>query len=143
VTRRCQPRTLAVCLLLTTLLACGLKTAPRPMEDTAPLVPSAPRVVVSEGGEISVSWQRAEHSHDGARLYDLAGFSIERDSGGGFEEIARVTVNDNQRIRPQRDFEARDDQALPGRLSYRVRAFLADGQRGQPSPASSITLPAH
>ena len=26
-TLRCQPRTLTVCLLLTTLLACGLKTA--------------------------------------------------------------------------------------------------------------------
>ncbi len=131
----------ALILAALAMPACGLKTPPRPLEATAPVMEEAPRVTVSDDGMVSVRWRRPERSHDGVRLYDLAGFSVERDTGTGFNEVARVTVDDNERIRPQRSFEAADPSAPPGPSSYRVRALLADGQWGSPGPASSITVP--
>lgn len=131
----------AMATMVAALPSCGLKTSPRPVEATAPVIESAPRLEVGANGGVTVTWRRPERSRDGTRLYDLAAFSVERDSGAGFSEVARIAVDDNERIRPQQNFGTTDGSAPPGTSSYRLRALLTDGQWGRPGPARAVTVP--
>jgi hypothetical protein len=114
--------------------ACGVRSLPRPPEDTAPRAPDTPKVRVTDES-VRLRWERPSRAVDGEPLYDLAGFIVERRVGGAeFTEIHQMVVDDNERIRPQQNFTFDDESPPPGRLFYRVRAFTLDGQRGAASP---------
>lgn len=130
---------LTVLLLAAVLSACGLRTAPRPPQDTSPLPPQV-AVVGHDRAGVSLSWQRPTRSQDGRQLYDLAGFVVERDSGRGFVPLTTIQVDDNQLVRPRQTFRYTDLQAPDSALAYRVRAFNADGQYGNPGPIVRLPL---
>jgi len=119
---------------------CGVRTEPRPPEDTAPRPPANLAAKRTAAG-VRVSWDRPDRSMDGERLYDLAGFVVERRSrSGGYEKATDVAVDDNERIRPQTRFRWVDEEAPIDADSYRVYAYTADGQAGQASEAD-VTIP--
>lgn len=125
----------AACLLLAG--ACGVRTSPRPPEDTVTVV-GAVEATRSEAG-VTLRWKRPRHSADGKALRDLAGFRIERsEAGEPFQEIAVVAVEDNARVRPQRTFGYLDEDAPASALDYRVRAFDSYGQQGIASPVAKV-----
>lgn len=136
-------RTITVALALSVSLvavACGLRTAPRPAEDTAPVIDGAVQATV-KGPAVIVRWARAEHSADGRKLYDLSAFVVERSrDGGSFEPVATIDVVDQEKIRRRSKFEYRDDSPGTGALAYRVRAVCADGQEGPPTPAAGVVV---
>ena len=130
-----RPHSLLPLIAVTLLLvgaACGVRTAPRPPEDSAAEAPDNFKVQAGARG-IELSWKRVERSVDGQRLYDLAGFIVERRLGDepAFDVIATISVVDNDRIRSQQKFEFRDASPPSGRLAYRVRAYTEDGERGE------------
>jgi len=126
-------RALIAALLLTACtLACGVRTDPRPPEETAPRPPHDLEARVVPGG-VHLTWERPDRSADGERLWDLIGFVIERrPESGEFAVIHSVPVTDNDRIRPQRDFAFDDADPPTGMLFYRVRGFTSGGQHGYP-----------
>ncbi len=120
--------------------ACGFKTAPRPPEHTAPVIPGALEAALTVDG-VRLSWQRAENSADGQALYDLAAFRVERSSGNSaFETVATVEVTDAERVRQSSEFSFTDTEAGLGRKRYRVSAVSADGQQGPPIGPVAVTL---
>jgi hypothetical protein len=123
--------------------ACGYRTAVRPPEDTAPVIPGTAEAV-RDNGAVVVRWHRAERSADGLRVDDLAAFVVERQRAGeeSWERIAMVDVADQDRIRKRRNFSFRDTVAGPQPVSYRVLAVTAEGQEGPPTPAALATEPA-
>lgn len=126
--------------LAAALLSCGVRTNPRPPEDTMPREPGDFSVQI-ERSEVRLAWDRPSESEDGGKLFDLAGFRIERAAGDeAFVVIADVPVRDRERIRPQKRFKWRDLQPVAGRVSYRVRAYTEDGQTGSVSPARTIDV---
>lgn len=138
-------RTVAAVLIVTLAgslsAACGLRTAPRPAEDTAPIIDGSVETTITNGAVV-VRWPRAERSADGRRLYDLAAFIVERSrQGGPFETVATVDVVDQEKIRRRAAFEYRDEHAGSGALAYRVRAVCADGQQGPPTPVAAVAVP--
>jgi len=62
------------------LVACGVKSAPRPPEDVLPM-PIADLRGTSVAGGIELRWARPRETVDGRQLSDLAGFHIERATG--------------------------------------------------------------
>ena len=130
--RRGGTRAASVALLFM-LVACGVRTEPRPPEDTAARAPGDFEVARRDTG-IELSWERPTRTADGERLYDLSGFRVERAEGAGdFAPIATLSVTDNDRIRTQRTFRYLDESAAAGPLRYRVRALHADGELGEAS----------
>ncbi len=130
---------LAVALIVA---ACGLRTAPRPVEDTAPIIEGSVETT-TVGGTVVVRWPRAQKSADGKRLYDLAAFVVERSRDGGpFERVATINVIDQEKIRRRSKFEYRDETPGAGALAYRVRAVCADGQEGPPTAAAATSAAA-
>ena len=128
---------MAIALVFSTI-ACGVKKAPRPPESTMAVAPADIRVMQDDGA-VRVKWKRPTSSVDGARLYDLAWFVVERaDVTRVFLPIHTAPVTDNDRLRPQRTFEYRDADAPHGELFYRVRAFTADGLAGQTSEVIQV-----
>ena len=122
-----------------TFAACGLRTPPRPPEDTAPVIPG----VVSaerEGKLVVVRWKRAERSADAMRLDDLAAFVVDRKRDGEqqWQRVGTVDVVDQEKIRRRREFAWRDAEAGSAAVSYRVRAVCADGQEGPPAEATAV-----
>ncbi len=131
---------LAVAVGLLGAAACGFKTDPRPPEYTAPVINNAPEAEV-DGTTVELVWKRAETSADGRELYDLAGFIVERSSGSApYGRIDTVAVTDQEKLRRQARFRYDDEQPPLGMVSYRVRAFTADGQEGPPSPAVAVEV---
>jgi hypothetical protein len=121
-------RAAAVAVLLAPLLACGVKGMPRPPEDTAPR-PPGDFTAVRSGSIVKLAWSRPTESMDGEKLGDLARFIVERGGPeGGFAEIGRIAVDDNDRIRPQKHFAFVDEAPLPDPTVYRVSAVTSDGQ---------------
>ncbi|MFQ5477759.1 MAG: hypothetical protein ACE5E4_03995 [Candidatus Binatia bacterium] len=121
-----------VLVLAAGVLACGLKTPPRPPEDTAPVFPTLPQARRDADGSVSLSWKRPTRSADGRTLHDLAGFVIEkRQADGSYREIAVVETGDAELVRPRRSFVYVDVQPSATDQRYRLRAFLADGQQGR------------
>jgi hypothetical protein len=126
---------------LAVVAACGVRTEPRPPEDTAARAPDGFRVKTVESG-VELRWERTTKAMDGERLYDLASFVVERRSdGGAFQTIATIPVTDTDRVRTQRVFRYVDDEPVPA-SEYRVRAVTADGERGVPTETVGVTAPA-
>ncbi len=119
--------------------ACGVKGAPRPVEDTAALAPSYLKAQRTGTG-VELQWSRPKESVDGTELFDLIGFDIERrrTGTGRFEAIHRFATGDTDRLRPRQSFRYDDVSAADLAWEYRVRAVLSDGQRGLPSPIASV-----
>jgi hypothetical protein len=134
-------RALAVVLVMvSTVVACGLRTPVRPPERTAPIIPG--NVSATRDGSVTVvHWKRAEHSADGQDLHDLTAFVVERTRDGGqtWERVATIDVVDQERIRRRRDFSWRDADAGTAGASYRVFAVCADGQEGPPTEPAVVT----
>lgn len=119
--------------------ACGLRTPVRPPEATAPVIPgevSAERT----GGAVVVRWNRAKDSADGERLGDLAAFAVERRRVGEevWQRVAKIDVDDMEKVRRRKDFSWRDEQAGEPAPAYRVIAICADGQEGPAADATSV-----
>ncbi|HXC52974.1 MAG TPA: hypothetical protein VN634_18960 [Candidatus Limnocylindrales bacterium] len=140
---RTRRRPLAIALALAAILgmggsACGYRTAVRPPEDTAPVIPGT--ATVERDGDVAVvHWKRAEKSADGKKLYDLASFIVERQRDGdeSWERIATVDVADQDKIRRRHDFSWRDTSAGSGVVRYRVIAVGEDGEEGPPTPPAA------
>ena len=136
-TRAASALRIAIAALLALSAACGVRTDPRPPEDTAARPPDKFRVKTVEGG-VELRWERVTKSMDGGKLYDLASFHVERRTGGAhFETIAKIPVTDTDRIRTQQVFQYLDAAPPAGTLEYRVRAVAADGEHGVPTEALS------
>jgi hypothetical protein len=135
----------AVLLVALTLAAagCGLRTAVRPPEDTAPIIPGKVEAVRESDG-VAVHWDRADHSADGERLTDLTSFIVERKRGGdgAWERVATLSVVDQDKIRRKKEFTFHDRESGSGPVSYRVIAVCSDGQEGPPAgPAEAVEPP--
>ena len=119
--------------------SCGVRTDPRPPENTQPR-PPAGFVAKQVDHGIRLDWKRPTHSSDGMRLADLAGFLVERESPAidAFEVIADIPVEDTHRIRPQQEFSFLDSRPPAGPLRYRVRAYAKDSQVGRASVIAAI-----
>jgi hypothetical protein len=121
--------------------ACGVRTEPRPPEDTAARAPADFEARFLTGA-VQLRWERSTKTVDGRRLYDLESFVVERRTGDGpFEAIATIPVTDTDRLRAQRTFEIVDRAPPPGPVEYRVRAVTADGEAGVPSETQAVTVP--
>jgi hypothetical protein len=122
------------------LPACGIRNEPRPPELTMPVRPDGFSVSI-EKEEVRLKWNRPKTSVDGERLYDLAGFVIERRTDETeYAVLAEIRVVDRDRVRPQTSFKWRDLDPLEGRSFYRVRAFTEDGQTGSISPGAPVEV---
>jgi hypothetical protein len=130
---------LALTLGTTVGWACGVRTDPRPPEDTAARAPDDFEAAVAPG-TVTLQWERPTRTVDGERLYDLAAFSVERRRGdANFATIATIDVTDTDRIRTQRTFRYVDRDPPPGEVEYRVRAVTDDGEHGMPTNAILVT----
>jgi hypothetical protein len=122
--------------------ACGVRTDPRPPEDTAARAPADFEAKVT-GTTVELRWERPTKTADGRRLYDLASFAVERRTGDApFETIASISVTDSDRLRTQRVFEFVDEAPPPGQVEYRVRAVTADGEPGLETETLTVTATA-
>lgn len=120
---------------------CGVRTAPKPPEDTAARAPERFEAE-ARGDSVTISWGRPTKALDGSRLYDLSKFVLERSTNGGsFVPVTTIDVTDQDRIRPQRTFRYRDP-APPGVYEYRVHAVTADGEPGITTAPLRIEVPA-
>lgn len=138
--RRASAR-IALLAILTVAVAaaCGVRTEPRAPEDTAARAPDKIDADVRAKG-VTITWTRPTKTVDGARLYDLAKFLVERQTGDGyFQTIATIDVTDLDRIRPQQTFQYVDTEVPPGTVRYRVRAVAADGEPGVPTEPVPVT----
>ncbi|MFN2376395.1 MAG: hypothetical protein ABR538_07650 [Candidatus Binatia bacterium] len=117
--------------------ACGLRTDPRPPEDTAPVIPGIVRRT-TEGEAVVLRWKRAASSADGMKLEDLAAFVVEKRSGEDqpWQRAATIDVTDQEKFRRRNDYSWREEDAAAAGASYRVFAVCADGQEG---PAVAAT----
>ena len=131
-------------LLILFIGACGVRTMPRAPEETAARAPDAIEATLTAKGA-TITWSRPTRTVDGSRLYDLAKFVVERQTGeGSFEPIATIDVTDLDRIRPQRSFRYVDAAVPSGSVRYRVRAVTADGESGIPTePVTAVTASAN
>ncbi len=126
-------RLMLVATLLATTLACGIRTPPRPPEDTMP------RAVTDvgakrDGTSVRLEWERPDKSMDGQRLADLTGFLVERrGSDGSFTIIGDVAADTTHRLRPFKNYSYVDKAAPDGNVEYRIVGYTADGQRSPPS----------
>jgi hypothetical protein len=122
--------------LLVTTTACGIRTLPRPPEDT---MPRAATDLVAKRDETGVrlEWERPGKSMDGERLADLTGFLVERrGSNGSFTIIADVPADTTHRLRPYKSYSYVDKAAPDGNVEYRIVCYASDGQRSPPSVAA-------
>ena len=127
-------------LSIAVVVGCGVRTAPRPPEDTAPKPPAELDARLDETG-VRLRWERPSQAVDGDRLYDLAGFVVERRSEGAeFIVFDRIQVDDNDRIRPQQSFTIEDPSPPTGLVLYRVRSVAADGQHGHACPPVHVRV---
>lgn len=140
-TARVGAALLAAALLA--LPACGIRTAPRPPEDTmarAPTKLTAVREGSGEAAKVQLEWRSPGESVDGKRLIDLARFVIERRTGDAqFSAIGEVLADTGHRLRPIRQYTYTDDNPLDGDAEYRIVPYTADGQRGIPSDPAPAT----
>src|SRR5262245_19876785 len=117
----------AVAMLALSSTDCGRKTAPKPPELIRPEKIRAVNVRNVEDG-IEISWDRPRHYVDGARMYDLAGFRIERGSEGSeWTLVAEPSVDDRDRFRQIKNFKHVDTNVVETQVyRYRVRASTID-----------------
>lgn len=133
--------------------ACGRKTPVRPPEAVAPEPITDLRATNTTAG-IGLAWRRPTEAADGAVLFDLDGFVVERAAGGGpYVFLTRLAVLDRNKLRQQRRFRYTDTTAETGEVyRYRVRAVTVDGYesldsnvvelvRAVPTPTPTTALP--
>jgi len=124
--------------LLSTAAGCGIRTPPRPPEDTMPHA-ATDLGAKRDGTTVRLDWERPDKSMDGQRLADLTGFLIERRAGtDAFTIIADVPADTLHRLRKVKHYSYVDEAAPPGAVEYRVVCYASDGQRSPPS-ASAFT----
>ena len=130
------PAAVAVVALVVT--ACGIRTPPRPPEDTMPRAAtelSAER----DANAVRLDWKRPDKSMDGQRLADLTGFLVERRSGdGAYTIIADVPADTMHRLRPIERYSHVDASPPGGGIEYRIVCHTADGQRSPPSVSAFV-----
>jgi predicted small lipoprotein YifL len=128
-----------VAALATALPACGRKTPVRPPEAAAPQTISGLSASNSVAG-VTLSWRRPTESADGALLFDLSDFVIERATPGGpFEFLVRVPVLDRNKLRQQKRFRYTDAAAEVGEdYRYQVRSVTVDGFVSPPSNVAEL-----
>lgn len=124
---------------LLALAACGIRTDPRPPEDTMARAPTQVKAVRS-GTTVVVEWRSPGESVDGKRLIDLARFVVERRSGGtSFAPIGETAADTTHRLRPIRQYSFVDESPLGDDAQYRVVAYTADGEPGEASEPAFVT----
>jgi hypothetical protein len=129
-------RLVLVASLLATTIACGIRTPPRPPEDTMPRV-ARDLGAKRDGTSVRLEWERPDKSMDGQRLADLNGFLVERrGSDGSFTIIADVPADTTHRLRPFKHYSYVDEAAPDGNVEYRIVGYTADGQRSPPSTSA-------
>lgn len=139
-TRALRAPLLAAAVL--TLAACGIRTDPRPPEDTMARAPTK-LTAVRAGATVVVEWRSPGESVDGKRLSDLARFVVERRVGNEpFATVGETAADTTHRLRPVRQYTYVDEAPLGDDAEYRVVAFTADGQRGVPSEPARVTTAA-
>jgi hypothetical protein len=129
-----------VALLVAVSVACGVKAPPRPPENVVPTPITDLRGTPVRDG-IELRWGRPRKSVDGRSLSDLAGFHVERATGGApaFARIATVEVTDRDRIQQQRVFRFTDPGLAVGDVGrYRVVSFTLDGYVSDPSNVVTV-----
>jgi len=136
-TRAVRAPLLAATLLA--LAACGIRTDPRPPEDTMARAPTK-FTAVRAGATVVVEWRSPGESVDGKRLTDLARFVVERRVGDEpFATAGETAADTTHRLRPVRQYSFVDDRPRGDAAEYRVVPFTADGQRGVPSEPARVT----
>ena len=125
-------------MVMTLGSACGVRTLPRPPEDTQPR-PATDLSGKREGAAVRLSWERPDESMDGERLADLVRFLVERRSGGdAFTIVAEVPADTTHRLRPIKRYSHVDESAPASAIEYRVVCVTADGQRSEASVSAFI-----
>jgi hypothetical protein len=138
--RRRPPSRLWCAAAIALLASCGIRTDPRPPEDTMARAPTEARAVRKAAG-VKLEWKSPGQSVDGSRLTDLSAFVVERRVGDDrFAAIGEIPADTEHRLRPVRRYAFIDEEPVEG-AEYRIVAYTADGQRGVPGPATKITLP--
>lgn len=128
-----------VAVALLAFAACGIRTDPRPPEDT--MAQAATELsAVRDGTTVVVKWRSPGESVDGKRLIDLSRFVVERRAGEQtFSAIGETAADTTHRLRPIRHYSYVDEAPVDGDAEYRVVAYTADGQPGVPSDPTSLT----
>lgn len=128
--------------VLLALAACGIRTDPRPPEDTMARAPTNLTAVRKET-TVVVEWRSPGNSVDGKRLIDLARFVVERRAGDDpFATVGETAADTGHRLRPIRQYTYVDEAPLSGDAEYRIVPYTADGQRGVPSEPAHVTTAA-
>jgi hypothetical protein len=124
------------------ITACGIRTDPRPPEDTMARAPTQVSAV-RQGTAVVIEWRSPGDSVDGERLIDLERFVVERRSGTeSFAEIGDTAADTTHRLRPVRQYSYTDENPLDDYVEYRVVAYTADGERGVPSEPAPVSATA-
>ncbi|MDX2167624.1 MAG: hypothetical protein SF182_11195 [Deltaproteobacteria bacterium] len=129
----------AALLAVAALFACGRKTPVRPPEAVAPVTIADLSAHNATAG-ITLAWRRPTESADGAALWDLDRFVVERAAGDGpFEFLVLVPVLDRNKLRQQKRFRYVDGAVEVGSTyQYRVRSVTIDDFVSPPSNVASI-----
>jgi hypothetical protein len=130
-------RLLSLALLLAAA-GCGRKTDVKPPELAAPEVVEIAAENRVDG--VRLIWSRPRSYADGSRMYNLAGFRLQRrQDEGSFVQIAELPVTDRERFRQIRRFHYLDRSAIEGfEYEYRVLSFTLDNYVSAPSNVVSI-----
>lgn len=137
--RRIRPALLALAALASLSPSCGRKTAPKPPEFIRPeKIAALEARNVADG--IELGWKRPRDYVDGSRMYDLAGFRIERGGrDGSWMFLAEIAVDDNDRFRPIKSFKYVDSAVAEGEAyHYRLRSFTVDRDESDPTASGWI-----
>lgn len=128
----------AVAAVALAVAACGIRTPPRPPEDTMPRAASE-LSARRDDAAVRLEWKRPDKSMDGQRLADLTGFLVERRSGdGAYTIIADVPADTAHRLRPIERYSHVDASPPAGSIEYRIVCHTADGQRSPPSVSAFV-----
>jgi len=128
-----------VATALLALAACGIRTDPRPPEDTMARAPTE-LSTARERQTVVIKWRSPGESVDGKRLIDLSRFVVERRTREQeFAPIGETAADTTHRLRPIRQYSYVDEAPIDGDAEYRIVPYTADGQRGVPSEPTSLT----
>jgi len=128
-----------VAAALLALAACGIRTDPRPPEDTMARAPTN-LSAVRDDTKVLVEWRSPGESIDGKRLSDLSRFVVERrESDEPFAGIGETAADTGHRLRPIRQYSFVDESPGADDAEYRIVPYTADGQRGVPSEPARAT----
>jgi hypothetical protein len=121
-------------------LGCGVKSQPIPPESARPEKILDLQASSTKTG-IRLTWNRPENYAGGQKMRDLGSFTISRgETGGPFEQIGQIQVDDEGRFQVQRIFTLTDSAAVLGRTyHYQVISTTTDGYVSAPSNDVTVT----